>query len=180
LNDFEIQRQFELNQMISLAVLKVLKEYLPHVQIKWPNDIMADNRKIAGILIENTLQGKYISHSIVGIGLNVNQMEFDPLLPHAVSMKKITGIEYDLELILNKLIQSIQLKLKDLSSQINSIKKEYHENLMGWQSYQTYSTLEGNVLKAKITGISPEGKLIVETTEKQTLEFSFQEVKMVL
>lgn len=180
LNDFEIQRQFELNQMISLAVLKVLKEYLPLVQIKWPNDIMADKKKIAGILIENTLHGNYITSSIIGIGLNVNQIEFDTILNNAISMKKITGIDYDLELVLNEILDSIQLTIKMLPSNILLLKKEYLENLMGWQTYYSYSTANGKTFQAKISAISPEGKLILETTEIQILEFGFQEVKMVL
>ena len=90
---------FALNAVVSLAVYETLRTFkIPQVSVKWPNDIMSGNKKICGILIENTLKGNDLKKSIIGIGLNVNQEVFSEL-PHASSLKCETGLEFDLELI---------------------------------------------------------------------------------
>ena len=66
------------------------------LSVKWPNDILSANKKIGGILIENTVKGKKINNSIIGIGLNVNQEKFPDSLKNVTSLKKITNKEFDL------------------------------------------------------------------------------------
>ena len=109
------ENQFLLTQMISVAMINVLKKYLPEESlfIKWPNDIYFNSKKIAGILIKNEIKGMMMGTSIIGIGLNVNQTSFDDNLPNPISMKMITGNDFNLETILN----DICLELRAISQQ---------------------------------------------------------------
>ena len=79
--------QFEISEMTALSVIDLLAEYGIEARIKLPNDIYVGDRKICGILIEHSLQGEHLSHSIIGVGLNVNQLIFDPSLPNPTSMQ---------------------------------------------------------------------------------------------
>lgn len=101
---FQAPRQFELSMLVSLGLTSALSKHLDpdRVKIKWPNDIYFDDRKLAGILIENTVSASGIERSIAGIGLNVNQTEFRSDAPNPVSMKQITGETYDLESVLEE------------------------------------------------------------------------------
>ena len=83
--------QFVLSEIAALAVVDLLAEHGIQAKIKWPNDIYVGEKKICGILIENTLQGEWIQHSIIGIGLNVNQRNFDATLPNPTSMVLCNG-----------------------------------------------------------------------------------------
>jgi BirA family biotin operon repressor/biotin-[acetyl-CoA-carboxylase] ligase len=181
LNSFNILKQFELNQLISLSILDVLKRYLPVVQLKWPNDILADHRKIAGILIENTIQGNLIKHSIVGIGLNVNQTEFDSSLSLATSMKKILEIELNLDDLLLEIQKSISIRINQLKNKnFILIDKEYTQNLYGWQEWKTYRTENKTLFEGKIIGVSPEGKLMIENRDFKIKAFEMKEISFVI
>jgi len=94
-----------ITQVATLSLRELLlSEGLP-AQIKWPNDIWVDGRKICGMLIENTLDREYVASSVIGIGLNLNQQEFDPLLPNPVSLWQLTGKKYDPEATLDRYAQ---------------------------------------------------------------------------
>lgn len=124
--------QFLLTCSVSLGLVKFLKQYIPHVFIKWPNDIMAGNKKICGILIENTLRGQDIKNSVVGIGLNVNQTEFSSLISQATSLKKETGAteNFNRELLLKNLLHFLSEEYYMLkSSPPEKILKEYNDFL---------------------------------------------------
>ena len=109
--------QFLLTQMVSVAMINVLKNYLPEdsLFIKWPNDIYYKDKKIAGILIKNEIKGMMLGTSIIGIGLNVNQTTFDENLPNPISMKMITGKDYDLE----EILLAISCQLSAVSNYVN-------------------------------------------------------------
>ena len=110
--NIEPAQQTILNQMVSLSIVKVLQKFnIPNVKIKLPNDIMAESKKIAGILIENKISGNKWLQSIIGIGLNVNQTNFVNL-PMAVSMKSLTGQTYDRDLIIKLLLEQLQFHYK--------------------------------------------------------------------
>src|SRR5699024_4981416 len=103
------QEYFKLNALVSLALVEFLNEIIPTSQlfVKWPNDILAGQQKICGILIENILQGKTIDHSVVGIGLNVNQTDFIDL-PRAGSLKRIAGHDFELDNLLKELVEKLE------------------------------------------------------------------------
>ncbi len=182
LSDFEATKQFELNQAISLGVLHALKRNTPtnkhetlNLQIKWPNDIMADRKKIGGILIENTLQKKLIKHSVVGIGINVNQTHFPDTLPLASSLKNNTQKDFDLEKLLIAIILSIKEHCTALEKGV-SLEKKYLENLYLFDTIANYKDANNQVFEGKITGISPEGKLQICTTDNVNRSFGFKEI----
>ncbi len=104
-------RQFELSMLVSIAVVNLVDKLLEPVGkrafIKWPNDIYVDNKKICGILIENTLAGSSIDRSIVGVGLNVNQTQFVSDAPNPASISTFTGRSYALEPLMQRLADAI-------------------------------------------------------------------------
>ncbi|HSI69615.1 MAG TPA: biotin--[acetyl-CoA-carboxylase] ligase, partial [Gillisia sp.] len=104
----EIQDQFIISAGVGLAILRALNSLkINKLKLKWPNDIMAANFKIGGILIENILSNGVIAASIIGIGLNVNQLDF-PGLPKAASLALVTGKQYDLEEVLSLVIKEVE------------------------------------------------------------------------
>ncbi len=178
INQFRIDRQFELNQAISLAIITVLKNYHPSIQIKWPNDIMADNYKIGGILIENTVSNTILKHSIVGIGLNCNQTKFPATIPNVSSLKIILGKDIDLDELFLKISNSIKNHITTLENNSRDFfKQEYLENLFLWQKLAWYQDIDQNKFEGKIVGISTEGKLQIELTSKKIREFNLKEIK---
>lgn len=107
-DSFQAQEQFFLVVWVSLAVLDALKSFeIPNLSIKWPNDIMSGNRKIGGILIENSLKGPKIQSAVIGVGLNVNQSEFVDL-PNATSMKLCFGRDYEINEVLEAVLRNLQ------------------------------------------------------------------------
>ena len=108
------ERQFSLSQAVALSVMECLREYGADTKIKWPNDIYAGDRKICGILIENTISGDKLSASIAGIGININQQEFSPAIPNPVSLSLLTGKMHDPFRILESFLEKFEGYYQDL------------------------------------------------------------------
>lgn len=175
---FEIGRQFELNKAISLAVLKVLRRYISNVNIKWPNDILAENGKISGILIENSIHGTVIKQTIVGIGINLNQTEFGEGLEHVTSLKKLLHREFDLEDFLHEVLQSVENEINNLQNMdFKAIHTQYLSHLFGYGQWRNYTKPDGTTFEGKITEVSPDGKLLLEIKNNEIYSFGFQEIK---
>ena len=104
------QEQFVISQAVSMAVVDVLSRYADGFSVKWPNDIYYRNSKIAGILIEHNLSGMSIARTIVGIGLNINQMQFLSDAPNPISLCQITGVEYDLDKFLYEVLEATTIR----------------------------------------------------------------------
>jgi len=170
-------KQFFLNMAVSLAVRELCEEVTGHeIRIKWPNDIYHRDKKLAGILIENTISGSQIASSVVGIGLNVNQTNFDPELPNPTSVKLITGHEAPIgEIIpkLNSYIEKYYLQLRQLH--FNFLDKGYMVHLYRYHQTASYSR-NGQVFRGEIIGVTKEGKLIIESNGKE-LRFGMKEVE---
>jgi BirA family biotin operon repressor/biotin-[acetyl-CoA-carboxylase] ligase len=170
-------KQFFLNMAVSLAVRELCEEVTGHeIRIKWPNDIYHKKKKVAGILIENTISGSMLSSSIVGIGLNINQTDFDPALPNPTSLKLISSKEHDIAAITSKLssyIEKYYLQLRHLH--FNFLDKGYTVNLYRYHQTALYSR-NGQEFKGEITGVTKEGKLIIESGGKE-LKFGMKEVE---
>ena len=115
----------------TLGIRDYLKEKGVEARIKWPNDIWVGERKICGILIENILEGKQIRHSIIGIGLNLNEEGWPPELPNPVSLKELTGMHYDtdaeLEMLVNKICR--RFAMTDTSNGRSSLQEEFEKYL---------------------------------------------------
>lgn len=172
----KISEQFYLNIAISLGIYNFLHEYLDDsLKIKWPNDILCDNHKLGGILIENVIKGKTIEHAIVGIGLNINQRSFKA--PKASSLKLLTGKHYSLEELLPKLLKSIEeayLRLRQ--HQMKSLRNAYIQHLFRWGEKYTF---ESDVLfEGKIVDLDAHGRLMVEDHEG-VKTYNFKEIKFI-
>ena len=169
--------QFNLNKAISLAVYDCLTHFFTEdCKIKWPNDIYVGNKKIAGILIENRLQGKYLRDSIIGIGLNVNQTEFYDV-NHAISMCLITKQELDLQKVLEILCVALEKRYLELQSGKN-LDKEYLQNLFRFNIPSLFRCNE-DVFEGRITDIDNMGRLVIESGNINR-NFNIKEVSFVL
>lgn len=157
--------QFFLTRVMSLAVHDLLKALIEWPAfIKWPNDLIVNDKKICGILIENQLRGNEITHSVVGIGLNVNQENFS--LPSATSLTQITNKQYHLPSLLESLLENIEARYLELRS---GRLKELEENFLGamyWlNELHTFSSSE-ELFQGSIIGVDPIGKLLIDLNGK--------------
>lgn len=182
--------QFAVSQAVALAVVETLRGYGIQARVKWPNDIYVGDRKIAGILIENSIMGMEITDSIIGIGLNVNQKEFLSDAPNPESMTRLTGEEYDIMEVATTLGEHLREFLDRISGgegreEISSL---YHEAL--WRGdgrpYPFRDSATGKEFTAVIRGVEPSGHLLLEkcpgATEAEgiTLRYAFKEVTFLL
>jgi BirA family biotin operon repressor/biotin-[acetyl-CoA-carboxylase] ligase len=187
-NFLSAEKQFYLSKVTSLAVLGMLTEYLPasqyDIQIKWPNDILVNKHKIAGILIESILRGISLQSSVIGLGLNVNQKSFsDPPNGEVKMKRKATSLnillekEFDLKAVLElfcKHFEALYLNLKQ--NKFERLNKLYLNNLYRFNEFAEYKTGE-KTFSAKLVGVEENGLLILETEENETLKFNFKEVE---
>ena len=171
------ENQFILTQMVSVAMIDVLKKYFPeeYLSIKWPNDIYFNNKKIAGILIKNEIKGMMLGTSIIGIGLNVNQECFDENLPNPISMKMITGEDYDLESIL----KDICFELKANTQQPTANSQRYTDKLYRYRQWSSYKH-EGSVKEMMIIGYDQFGRLILKEKNDSEVVCDLKEVKFIV
>jgi len=169
-------QQFLISKCISLGLYDYLSETISDVSIKWPNDIYVEDRKIAGMLIENDLVGSAVKDSIVGIGLNVNQESFPNDIPNPVSLRQMIEKKLPLKKELRKLCGYLDKRYKMLSrGQADKINREYHDHLFRLNQMSWYEA-QGHSFRAKIVGVSDYGQLILENEAGKTLEYSFKEV----
>jgi len=172
-----VDNQFLLSQLVSLGIKEALDEYTDGITVKWPNDIYWNDKKLVGILIENSLQGTKIKSSVIGIGLNVNQKVFVSNAPNPVSLLQITGRRQNRKLLLTKIRQNIQKLYTELS--VTKIRAEYAEALYRKDGFYTYRAND-EVFQAKIISVHPDGQLELETEAGERKEFYFKEVSFVL
>jgi BirA family biotin operon repressor/biotin-[acetyl-CoA-carboxylase] ligase len=171
--------QFLISIMASLGICDMLDNYFQGSKIKWPNDIYAGDDKIAGILIENTIMGEKTGSTVIGIGLNINQTDFPDFLPDPVSMKMITGEEYDCNLIMNHLLASLDKRYKELLyGDREDLRKEYIPRLYRLGEWHNFRA-ENRSFPGKITDIATSGKLRIEKRDGTTAEFGFKEIEYI-
>ena len=172
--------QFLISKTISLGISDYLNQYLDDVTIKWPNDIYVDNYKIGGILIENDLIGSVIKHSVIGVGLNINQQQFPDDLPNPVSLIQVMERSFSLQKEFRKLTQSLDARYKMLKGKnTDRINRDYHNNLYRLSEFHQFRQGREE-FTAQIIGVSDFGQLILEDKNGKTLEFDFKEVDFVL
>jgi BirA family biotin operon repressor/biotin-[acetyl-CoA-carboxylase] ligase len=176
-----ITKQFLLTKIVSLAVADLMteilkKEAIPaEIRIKWPNDIYINRKKIAGILIENTLKEHTIQSAIIGIGINVNQTSFSSTL-NAGSLKQICNKEFDLIQLIDLLSQKIEanyLRLK--AGKLDQIHSNYLQQLYQLNEKKNYQVDEQQI-EGCIIGVSETGKLQVQLNDLLIREFDLKEI----
>lgn len=176
------EKQFMLNKIIALAVAGFVQELLPgkEVKIKWPNDIYVGNKKIAGILINNVIQGNSLSSSVIGIGVNINQEEFKSAAPNPVSASQLMHKNFDLGQCLSGLCKAIECWYKKLQSGFyNSIDENYILKMYRFGTCASYRVSNKEVV-AKITGVSVYGRLLLEDQQGKSYDFDLKEVEFVI
>ena len=161
-----VEKQFELSQFVAICLRQWLDSMsVSVVQIKWPNDILVNGKKIAGVLIENSIQGQEISHSVIGIGLNVNQVGFSIFSRLATSLKKELNKNVDMDKALTSFLELFKSNyLKYKSGQLDVVKL-YLSYLFGLGTPQRYVDDKGEFLGV-ILGVRPNGKLQVNKNGK--------------
>jgi len=170
---------FYICMVVSLSVISVLKDLkIPKTHIKWPNDILAENKKVCGILIENVIKNNNLSASIIGIGLNINQTEFNQL-PNASSLVQITGKHFLVEDILNQLLEALKLNFKRLENKdFEGLKKNYEDQLFRKNKPSTFKDPTGNLFSGYIKGVTNSGKLKVLLEDDLVKEFDLKEIQL--
>lgn len=173
----EADQQFLISELISLSIAELLDAYCNSISIKWPNDIYYKDDKIAGILIENSLEGKRIQNSVAGVGINVNQINFPPEIHNPVSLNIINKREYDLKAILDefcKICDSWYTRLKE--GELDYINNKYQERLYRIGIPSVFMTPKGRV-RGIIKGIDRYGRLKIEKSNGDTAVYGFREIE---
>jgi BirA family biotin operon repressor/biotin-[acetyl-CoA-carboxylase] ligase len=177
--NIKVQDQFVISALVSLALIKTLRKVnLSNMHIKWPNDIMSDNKKICGILIENIVKENYIKDTVIGIGLNVNQTIFNNL-PNAASIKNLIGTTCSIDEILKDLVKNVKYCFNELDkSSINSIFEKYEDALFRINKPSTFKNSKGEVFSGYIKGVSRSGKLSVMLEDNLVESYDLKEISM--
>ena len=175
----KVEDQFVLSMLVSLSIIRTLEKLnLPKLYIKWPNDIMSDNKKICGILVENMVKQNSIKESVIGIGLNVNQNTFKNL-PNATSIKKIKGVAFNIDELLNDLANNIKKQFIDFNqSKIDLIFRQYEDVLYRMNIPSTFKNSEGDVFTGFIKGVNNLGRLKVLLEDNLTKSYSIKDISL--
>lgn len=177
----EARSNFLLSMITSISIAEVLKSYdVGEVNIKWPNDILLNNKKICGILIANQLCGRQIENSIIGVGLNVNQTDFPSELKLATSLHKESGKTFHLRSVLNDILILFDYYIELLKNfKLEIINHKYINLMFGLEGTLNFSTQTGELLEGRLIGIKQNGKIIVKI-EDQVKSFDNSEIKIIL
>ena len=197
--EVEAANQWRLSMLVAVAVreaiasiLSPLASRLSPITIKWPNDIYYNDQKLVGILIENILSGRHIAYTIAGVGINVNQTKWLSNAPNPVSMKQITGEEYDVEELLNAFLVALQ---RWETASTEQLKEEYVRHLYrstGWHPYMErevsltptnihLSTQDDQgVFLAQWVDITPQGEWVLRLQTGEEKRYHFKQIRFVL
>ncbi len=171
----KVTQQFQLTKMASLGVSRTVQSFGLPAQIKWPNDIMVEGKKLAGILIQNIIQAGKIEATVMGIGLNVNQSEF-PKVPNATSMRRELGQKLDLITIRSRLLSALDKYYLLLKSTKKDLDEEYHSQLFRLGERSRFLTPNHSDFYGKIVGVNEEGKLMVSDDSGDLKTFEMKEI----
>ncbi|HSD13539.1 MAG TPA: biotin--[acetyl-CoA-carboxylase] ligase [Flavobacterium sp.] len=175
----DIYEIFHLNVLVAVCIVQVLEQFkISNLAIKWPNDILADNKKIGGILIENSLKSNGEIVSIVGIGLNVNQKDFTDL-PKASSLSNILNQEFDKEAILISIIETLKRNMALFQNkEYDSFWLKYDEKLFKKGLPMPFEDKDGLRFMGIIHGVTSNGKLQVLLEDDTVKTFDIKEIQM--
>lgn len=175
-----VTNHFFISMVVSLSLAKTLNELMVmNVKIKWPNDILSDNYKLGGILIENIIKNNQLKASVIGVGLNVNQTIFDNL-PQASSIQNITGRHFSLEEILNMLIENLMLYFNKLqyNHAFDELKQAYDDLLFRLHKPSTFRDKKGKLIAGYIHGTDANGNLLLLMENQVIKSYGFKELEL--
>ena len=175
------ERQFLLSEAVALGLYEALCPLIPKekLSIKWPNDVFYENHKLAGILINSTIKANMMDVSIIGIGLNVNQMQFQDWPTHPISLKQITGKDYDLQLLLEQTAAYILIKVEQLKSSSTALEQNYLKRLYRYRTWAKYE-VDGRKLRLFMMGIDAFGRLMLIDEDNNPYCFDIKEIRFLL
>ena len=166
-----------LNIAVGVAICRTISELgISELGIKWPNDIYWKDKKLAGILLENAIIGSEVKYAIAGIGLNVNQTEFVSDAPNPVSLKQINGTDFDIEELMQDLLDAVDTVLKEPEETIWSV---YKAHLYRREGYWPYEDKNG-VFEACIEDVLPTGEIVLRDRNGQNHQYGFKQIKYIL
>jgi BirA family biotin operon repressor/biotin-[acetyl-CoA-carboxylase] ligase len=176
-DNLSAEKQFYLSKATSLGICDFLETHVQPVFIKWPNDIYIKDKKIAGILIENTLSGDRIKHSFIGIGLNINQISFPNNIPNPTSLQKITKKQYDIPKMLRYLLCSIEIRLTELYTEAYEyLDEQYRDKLYLLKSRHRFHVGKDRI-EGMIIDVETNGRLIIKDATGNNYTFGYKEVE---
>ena len=176
-----IAEQFSVSEVVALSLVDMLAEYGIGAKIKWTNDIYVGDKKLVGILIEHSLAATTLRRTIVGVGINVNQREFDSSIPNPVSMAQLLDKQLDAEGVLKCFLAHLQRNYELLrQGEKEALHERYNTLLYRKEEYHTYALPSGERFSAKIVGTAPSGALRLENEQGETKDYLFKEVEFII
>ena len=179
--NFPASDQFSISEGIALAITDFLKTLGVETTVKWPNDIYAGNRKICGILVEHVVMGHNISRTIAGFGININQTDFKSDAPNPVSVKMLTGKNYDIDKIIPLLAEHLEKVFYRIQDP-EYLHEEFKDRL--WRKdgeyHLFYDKKKDEQISALISDVEPSGMLLLTTDEGEERKYAFKEVEYLL
>lgn len=171
--------QFGINRAVSLALIQTLSDLnIPDLSIKWPNDILSGDRKVCGILIENSIKGAQLKHSIIGIGINVNQQDYEDL-PRAASLAQISGEVYNRDVLLYQLLANLKTKLSGVGDKGNAHQRaSYRERLYRRGETVSFEHAAGS-FDAIVEGVTDSGELQLLKDNGEIESFARGEIRWI-
>ncbi len=174
-------QQFLISEAVSLALVDTMASYGIETRIKWTNDIYVGDRKLVGTLIENNLSGEFIARSIPGIGINVNQTEFDPSLPNPCSMRQILGHPVDRDELQQRLAEALATRYDQLErGDREALQADYCSHLYRLNEIHPYRYPDGRTVEAVLRGVRPSGELLLDLPNGERQGFLFKEIEFVI
>ena len=176
-----VREQFLLSEAVALSLTDTFASFGIATRIKWTNDIYAGDRKLTGVLIEQNITGDTISRSAVGIGINVNQTEFDPSLPNPVSMAQLLGRTVDREEVFSTFVGALGERYRQLESGDRAaISDDYRSRMYRLGVPSPFRLPDGTIIEAVIEGVQHSGALILRHADGRCREYMFGEVEFVV
>ena len=177
--EFNFEHPFYISVATSLAIIKTLQSFsIPKISVKWPNDILSEDKKICGILIENVIKQGSLKASIIGVGLNINQTEFEGL-PKASSLKLLSGKTFNQDEILHVILKHLKHYFVVLKREgYDVLKEEYESYLFRKNKPSTFKDAEGSVFSGFIKNVSETGNLQVLLEDDIIKEFDLKDITL--
>ncbi len=185
-------QQFRLSMAVAVQVNKVLRKYVPQTVIKWPNDIYINHQKMGGMLIENQLSGEFIKQSVIGIGININQLTFRKDIPNPTSLALQTKQHHNISSILDEILISFE-ELNHMTENFSELKQQYFEHLYRKEGFFLYRERKADsapvnidthndntCFNAKIIDIEENGQMILERENHSRKAYYFKELQFII
>ncbi|MFB6257676.1 MAG: biotin--[acetyl-CoA-carboxylase] ligase [Flavobacteriales bacterium] len=174
------EEQFDLSRAVTLGIAEAIMYLHPpsndHIRIKWPNDVLLGDQKLAGVLIENQVQGAWIGNSVVGIGFDLRSTEREIRLGHT-SLESATGVVIDEEEMLQCLCKGLERRYFQLDQgDVKGIRENFHERCYLLGHWGTFSNEEER-FSARVRGVDPSGRLVLEKADGKELRYAAKELR---